>query len=153
MKYIVLSAIAALTLIGCGEGSHSYVSNPQPKENTETKTIIHSGGGDVTINNQEVSGHGTYIENENGTITYTQGNSNTVGSTDKHKSDNTNGTTDGEDSRDGTYAEEGGEAWDQDECNSHGYFYCTLADECRDEPLEGSSCTSDEAMNIRIKIY
>ena len=151
MKYVISGVIVALIFIGCGETrSHVVSQATQPVNSTETKTIIHSDGGDVTINNQKVSGHGTYIQNRDGTVTYTYGDSNIVGSTDKHKSDNINGTTDGGDSRDGTYAEEGGEAWDQDECNSHGYFYCTLADECRDEPLEGSSCSTDEAVTLRI---
>ena len=112
-------------IVGCGEttGDSNYTEN----------TTINSGGGDVTINDVEVSDEGTYIYNSDGTVTFTTGDENNIGPAD--------GDSDGDGVQDvevGQYDSD----YNQAQCTAAGFFYCTIENQCLDQPSTGGTCTS-----------
>ena len=121
MKKIMLVGVLALVFVGCGEHSSSsgdYAGMP-------TNTTVYSGGGDVSINQTTVADNGVYIQNADGTVTYTTGNGNSFDTGD-------NGTS-------GDYP---GEDAPADECRAAGYFFCTISQSCLNQPSDGGACTS-----------
>jgi len=97
MKIGLLILISMFVLSGCGE------------ENTTTITNVNQGDG------------GTYINNNDGTVTYTYTQS---------EGDASDGTTGKYDAGD-----------DEQECKSKGYFYCPITNTCNNTALNGGSCT------------
>jgi len=80
-KIILLSALAFM-IVGCGE-----TSGDSRGDTTITNTTVDSGGGDVTINDVEVSDEGTYIYNNDGTVTFTTGSENNIDAADGDSND------------------------------------------------------------------
>jgi len=130
MKYLLL-LIAPLLFSGCGEDTTR--SNPV-STTTTTNTTIDSGGGDVTINDVEVDGNGTYVYNADGTVTYSTGDGFT--------------NTNGEDATVVDASDEFDEGYDQAQCTAAGYFYCTLNNICVNQAADAGTCTSAAAMMI-----
>ena len=131
MKYLLLIALAVL-IVGCGEtsGDSDYRG-----DTTITNTTIDSGGGDVTINDVEVSDEGTYIYNSDGTVTFTTGDENNI-----------EGVGTGDSDGDGIPDVEVGsynEYYDQAQCTAAGFFYCTIENQCLDQPAAAGTCTSN----------
>ena len=122
------AGILALGLSGCGEtsGDADYRG-----DTTVNNTTIESGGGDVTINDVEVDGNGTYVYNADGTVTYSTGDGFAGGN---------DGVVDASDEFD--------EGYDQAECTAAGYFYCTLENRCLNQPAGGGTCTSAATIGI-----
>ena len=132
MRKIIMSLVAfgfltapMLMLQGCGDtkGDANY---------TEV-TSIDSGGGDVTINDVQVSEEGTYIYNENGTVTFTTGDENVI--------QPANGDSDGDGVVDVTVGDYD-EGYDASQCNAAGFFYCTIENKCLNQPSDAGTCTS-----------
>ena len=120
------AGIIALSISGCSDTRGDTV-------NTEI-TKIDSGGGDVTINDVEVSDEGTYIYNSDGSVTFTTGDENNIEGVGTGDSDG-----DGvEDVEVGTFSA----AYSQSECTAAGFFYCTIENVCLDQPAVGGTCTS-----------
>ena len=128
MKKIILLSALAFMFTACGETSGDADYRGDTTVNT---TTIDSGGGDVTINDVEVDGNGTYIYNEDGTVTYSTGDGYTSG-----------------DASDSTPTGDYDESYDAAECADNGYFYCTLENKCLDQPVTGGTCTSAATMLI-----
>ena len=129
-KITTLTAIfAALALVGCSTGSDGGTASTGVAGSTTTYNVD-SGGGDVTINDTTVGENGTYIQNQDGTVTYTSGNDNvfTLPSGEKVS---IAGSPSGD--YDPTYNAE--------ECAANGYFYCTLENKCLNTPASGGTCT------------
>jgi len=80
------------------------------EENSTTITNVNQGDG------------GTYISNNDGTVTYTYTQS---------EGDASDGTTGEFDAGD-----------DEQECKSKGYFYCPITNTCNNTALNGGSCRS-----------
>lgn len=97
---------------------------------TSTSYSINSGGGDVTINDTTVGENGTYIQNADGTVTYTSGNDNVFTLPDGEKVSIADEPT-------GDYSA----SYDAEECAANGYFYCTIENKCLNVPARGGSCT------------
>jgi len=131
MTLVALGFLCApmLMLQGCTTGDKTT-------SNTEiSNTTIDSGGGDVTINDVQVSDEGTYIYNEDGTVTFTTGDENNIEGVGTGDSDG-----DGiEDVEVGTFSTE----YSQSECTAAGFFYCTIENVCLDQPAIGGTCTSN----------
>ena len=144
MRRIIMSLVALgfltapmLMLQGC---SDTKGASDARGDTTVTNTTIDSGGGDVTINDVEVTGEGTYVYNENGTVTYSTGD-------DFGQGDVGTGDTDGDGVPDvevGVYDD----AYDQAECTASGFFYCTLENKCLDQPASGGTCSSVAVMSL-----
>ena len=98
MIKILIAALAVLALTACGSTTTT---------NTVTKV--------------EMGDNGTYINNQDGTVTYTQ----TV--TDGDATDGTTGDFDATD--------------DATECRAKGYFYCPITQTCNDTSASTGSCT------------
>ena len=130
MKKIILLSALAFIFTACGETSGDADYRGDTTVNT---TTIDSGGGDVTINDVEVDGNGTYIYNEDGTVTYSTGD----GFTNTSGADAIVEASDGFD-----------EGYDQAECTAAGYFYCTLNNICVNQPADAGTCTSAATMMI-----
>ena len=126
MKKIILLSALAFMFTACGEdGARSTT--------TTTNTTIDSGGGDVTINDVEVSDEGTYIYNSDGTVTFTTGSENVIQPAD--------GDSNGDGVADvivGDYDE----GYDQAQCNAAGFFYCSIENKCLNQPSDAGTCTS-----------
>jgi len=135
MRKLGLGMVSAMTLVmmtGCGTTNNSGDSRG---DTTITNTTIDSGGGDVTINDVEVSDEGTYIYNSDGSVTFTTGDENDIQGVGTGDSDG-----DGEqDVEVGTFSE----AYTQSECTAAGFFYCTIENQCLDQPAIGGTCTSN----------
>ena len=135
---LMLSAVAAI-FVGCG-GTTTHYDRTPPAPAESHVTTVYSGGGDVVINDTHVGEGGTYIQNADGTVTYTDGDGNSVG----RSGDNSSGEALGD------YP---GESADPAECADAGYFYCTIQNKCLDQPKGGGSCTSSQAMSIGVRLY
>jgi len=132
---VKMLAIGSVILLMAGCGSTDSVNTPST---TTTNTTINSGGGDVAINNVDVSNEGMYIQNADGTVTYT--------------------TTSGDNSPTGNN-NDGGEkkpydsSWDEATCTTNGYFFCTLNGLCLNQPTASGSCTVAARTTINITTF
>jgi len=132
MKKILALAAGMLMLVGCGGTS---TTGDTRGDTTITNTTIDSGGGDVTINDVEVSDEGTYIYNSDGSVTFTTGDENNIEGVGT-------GDSDGDGEEDvpvGVYSD----TYTQSECTAAGFFYCTIENQCLDQPAIGGTCTSN----------
>ena len=142
MKKITIALMSAtlILLIGCGgtSGTHSYVQAEAPKPTKQT--IVYSNGGDVTINDATVDNGGQYITNDDGTITYISGDGNGINDNSGYYNpdENMSGFFD--------------PMYTQQECNANGYFWCPLESKCLNKPTNGSSCTSNQAITIKVNM-
>ena len=139
MKKIILLSALAFMFTACGEDS---TRGDNRGDTTVTNTAIDSGGGDVTINDVEISGEGTYIQNADGTVTYSTGDGFTSG-------DIGSGDSDGDGVPDvevGVYDP----AYDASQCRAAGFFFCTLEGRCLDQPASGGTCTTAGVMSIEV---
>ena len=128
-KFIVMimAILAVLSLAGCGEGSTSA----EDKQNSGNSTTINAGG-DVVITDVEVTGEGTYIQTE-GDVIYVAGDYNADGANAGDEAAEYD-----PDAYDATYS--------QSECTANGFFFCTLANKCLNQPLKAGSCTQSQVL-------
>jgi len=124
----VIAAAAVFIFVGCGETTGD--SSNQASGTGDTSYYVNSGGGDVTINDTTVGENGTYIQNADGTVTFTSGNDNTMTLPDGTE-------VDVADEPSGDYDPE----YTAEECAANGYFWCPLANQCQNSPASGSACT------------
>ena len=140
MRNLLMLSAATAIFAGCG-GTTTHYDRTPPQPTESHVTTVYSGGGDVIINDVVVDNGGTYIQNDDGTVTYTDGDGNSVGvKGDTGKSDTVTGDYPGEEA-------------DPAECADAGYFYCTIEDKCLNQPKGGGSCTSSQAMSIGVRLY
>ena len=133
--FISMLALAAiLGLVGCGSGG-SGTSYTQAQQEPSKQTTVYSGGGDVDVSDVNVGENATYINNNDGTVTYVGGD---VGG-DLTIDATHNGT--GPDSTSTAYDEANYDpTLSQDECNDLGFFYCSVENKCLNKPSAGSTC-------------
>jgi len=145
MKKITLSlAVMALVFIGCGGGTGGGTSYKAVDQTPSKSTTIYSGGGDVAVNDVTVDNGGTYIKNEDGTVTYStgEGSGNIAIANGDGETSTPAGPTD----------DFPGEDASEQECTDAGYFYCPLQDACLDQPADNGACSSEEAKDIKVNI-
>jgi len=127
---IALTAIIALT--GCGSDGSSYTeAELQPSKTT----TVYSGGGDVDINDVNVDEGGTYINNEDGTVTYSSG-ANAGGVGTGHTGTRPGAHSDAPDPS--TFSAN----LSQKECNDLGFFFCTAEGKCKNTAATGGTCSA-----------
>jgi len=129
-KYILILVLPLLLLVGCGETS----GDSRGDTNIATTTV--DAEGDVTINDVTVESGGTYIQNADGTVTYSSGAGDVTSSAEEAAA------TAEKAAEDGTYDP----TYTRAECTEAGFFYCTLENKCLNQPASGGQCTTGGAI-------
>ena len=133
---MALATILGFGLVGCGSGGSGTSYTAAQQEPTK-QTTVYSGGGDVDISDVNVGDNATYINNNDGTVTYVGGD---VGGNNELTIST---------SHDGTGPDEASDAYDegqydpnlsQKECNDLGFFYCTIEHKCLNRKSAGNTC-------------
>ena len=127
-----------LILNGCSSGGTTqvYENGSIPDEqvpggsNSSTVIVNNEGDGDITINQTTVTGNGTYLYSEDGSVSYIAGDGNIYTYQD--------GSVDEVSEVSGVFDP----LYTESECIANGYFWCPLAQECMNSPTQGSSCSN-----------
>ena len=131
----VLALAAILGLSGCGSDG-SGTSYTQAEAQPTRQTTVYSGGGDVDIDDVNVGEGGTYINNGDGTVTYTssQGDADVSITYGKNAGNSSDEPFD-PDAYDPTYT--------PTECRTAGFFYCEIEHKCLPIPADAGACPAD----------